>query len=85
MFAKKILYYLTQDANLIRKKGAVTLTYLMVHSKTPFWILDRYRGLIPELFEDIHYDRRTQTYMAENPIVQEKTVDPNTLDPTLQQ
>ena len=80
----KIKRYLLRDGEMIRKAGHMPLARLMLESQTPFWILDRYRGLIPEMFKDIIYDRHTQCYMTEKPIEEEKTVDPNSLDTVLE-
>jgi hypothetical protein len=60
------------------------LARLILDSNTPFWIIDRYKSLIPVMFQDIHYDKHTQSYYVTKTMEEEKTVDPNSLDPILQ-
>lgn len=84
----KIKRCLIQDAELIRRwcrnGKSMPLAALIIDSNTPFWIIDRYKSLIPTMFPDIGYDKHTQSYYVIKSIEEEKTVDPNSLDTVLQ-
>lgn len=71
-------------ASIIREEQACTLEYLYLHAKTSFWVIQKVYKFIPEMFPDIEFNAEHKTFRVKEK-KPEKTVDPNTLDSTLEQ
>ena len=53
-------------ADTIRKKGAITMSELWKTSNLTVWQFEKYKKYLPQLFEDIIYDRKHQKYISRN-------------------
>jgi len=55
-------------ADTIRKKGVVSMSELWKSTDLTVWQFEKYKKYLPELFEDIIYDRKHQKYISRNNI-----------------
>ena len=55
---------LNELAEMIRKNGAISKRTLYKNSKIGIWKFKEIIQYLPEVFDDIHYNRKKQTYTS---------------------
>ena len=59
---------LNKLADTIRKRGSITMPELWKSTDLSVWQFEKIKKYIPQLFEDIIYDRKHQKYISRNSI-----------------
>ena len=59
---------LNKLANTIIKRGSITMPELWKSTDLSVWQFEKIKKYIPQLFEDIIYDRKHQKYISRNSI-----------------
>ena len=81
---RKQLEQLREIASLVRKFGSISDKELALRVSINLWTYKFIKNLVPTMYQDIEYDQDTHVWSAIAQTVEEKTVDPNTLDSALQ-
>lgn len=63
---KDDMIILNEMAEIIRKNGVITQTELWKQTKLSIWQFDKIKKFIPQIFEDIQYNRKKQSFISQS-------------------